>query len=214
MPLEVLFMLMAASGFAALSCLLAYRRGKRAVAEGLPNSERACVHQVSKHLEKCEYFWRQVRWNKWGLTTAYDLPETEEEDYVGFAGTGSQRLGLLLVCGAFPSDSTDKIIGRTGWGSNLVRNFKSMGDYDFCPSQPKWKGMLIIGKDMPQSELPRYEDTIRSLFRHVSDASLPKPLFIEVAGPDVLFVFPLHKVLEDLELMAALCVSVRQPPEE
>lgn len=211
MPPQVLYILIGASVFVALSCLLAYRRGKRAVAEGLPNSERVPVYQVSAHLEKCEYFWRQRRWNKWGLTTAYNVPDTDEEDYVAFAGTGAQRLGLLLVCGAFPSDATDKIVGRPGSGYNTVRNFRSMGECELCPAEPKWKGHLIIGKDMPQQPLPEYEDSIRSLFQQVADASLPKPLFIEVAGPDALFVFPLHKVLDNLETLTALCVSLRRP---
>lgn len=211
MPPQVLYILIPVGVFAALSCFLAYRRGKRAVAEGLPNSEPVSVYQVSSHLEKCEYYWRQVRWNKWGLTTAYNVPETDEQDYIAFAGTGAQRLGLLLMCDVLPGESTDKLVGRPGWGYNTVRKFLSMGERDLCPAEPKWKGHLIIGKDMPQSALPAYEETIRALFQQVADASLPKPLFIEVSGANALFVFPLQNVLDNLEALTALCVSLRRP---
>lgn len=178
------------------------RKEERFVIETLPSAGEVSRERVHDALERFKHYRGLWAFNRLAVVSCGTVPGGEPDEYIFQAGTSSVKVLCLLARDVASEDPIASLVGEAP--ARFLPKLGRFCTWRWPDARVAWRVKLKYDKSTTRTSYEGIEATMFAYFDAVVRMRLPQPWFIEVAGHDVLFVFPLAKVHEDVDKLVEL----------
>lgn len=191
------------------------RKDERFITDTLPSAGKVSRGRVHDDLEHFKHYRSLWTFNRLAVTSCGTAPNGAADEYIFKAGTGSVRILCLLARDVAHDDGVASLVGEAP--ARFLPRIGAFSTWSWPDSNIQWHVKLRYDKNKTEASHETLEAIMYKYHDIVVQSQLSQPWFIELAGRDVLVVFPLAKVHKDLDKVVGLHARLhgrQQEPHE